>query len=249
MGPNTIEVTDTSFETDVIQRSHSTPVVVDFWAAWCAPCRALGPILEKLADEGEGAWVLAKVDVDANPSVSSAAGIMGIPAVKAFKDGKIVDEFTGAIPEPQVRAWLKGFVADPAAELAQRGLEAERTGDLRTARSLFEEAIAKNPDEPTAKAGMARIALIDEAAGIDETSMLQKLEASPNDVEAALELAKLKMVRGDTDFYDPLVQQIRRFGPGGSDGPRQRLVELLATLPPDDQRAAEARRALANALF
>ena len=104
-----VEVTDQTFLTAVIERSREVPVVVDFWAAWCGPCRALGPVLHKLEDEAEGSWELATLDVDTNPVVSQGFKIQGIPAVKAFKDGELVAQFTGALPESHVREWLTGF--------------------------------------------------------------------------------------------------------------------------------------------
>ena len=107
---SSFEVTDATFLTAVVERSHEVPVVVDFWAAWCGPCHALGPILHKLADEADGTWELATLDVDHNPVVSQGFRIQGIPAVMAFKDGQLVANFVGVLPEPHVRAWLAQFL-------------------------------------------------------------------------------------------------------------------------------------------
>jgi thioredoxin len=108
---NVIEVTDESFDTDVVARSRTVPVIMDLWAEWCGPCKQLGPVLEKLATEANGAWVLAKVDVDANPQLSAALQVQSIPMVVAWVGGQPVDAFLGAVPEPQVRGWISQILA------------------------------------------------------------------------------------------------------------------------------------------
>ena len=149
-----MEVSEQTFQADVVERSYQAPVVVDFWAEWCGPCRALGPVLEKLAAEADGEWTLAKVDVDANPQISQALGIQGIPAVKAIKDGKIVAEFTGAIPEAQVREWLSQLGPSVGELLVVEGMEAEACGDLNEAAERYRSALGQEPANAEARAAL-----------------------------------------------------------------------------------------------
>jgi putative thioredoxin len=123
------DVDEAQFDQLVVERSHEVPVVVDFWAEWCGPCRALGPLLEKAAGEREGKVELAKVDTDKNPGISQAFGIRGIPAVKAFKDGEVVSEFTGAIPGPQVERFFDQLVPPEADPVLEEAREMLRRGD------------------------------------------------------------------------------------------------------------------------
>jgi putative thioredoxin len=152
------EVTDDTFEKEVMARSHQVPVLVDFWAAWCGPCRVLGPILEKLANELQGKFVLAKIDVDRFPRYAQAFGVRGIPAVMAFRDGELVAEFEGALPEPAVREFLQGVIPSEADTLVERA-ESLRESRPSEAETLYREALSKEAGHAGAAVGLAEILL------------------------------------------------------------------------------------------
>jgi putative thioredoxin len=134
-----------SFEHDVLEASRRVPVLVDFWAPWCGPCRALTPILEKLAEEYQGKFLLAKIDTDANPEIATQHGVRGIPNVKAFVDGRLVDEFVGALPEPGVRQFIARILPTPSAILRKQAHDALATGDFDAAESKLREALELAP--------------------------------------------------------------------------------------------------------
>jgi len=153
------EVTDGNFAVEVQERSKTIPVVVDFWAPWCGPCRVLGPIIEKVAEENKGKVVLAKLNTDENPRVAALFRIQGIPAVKAFKDGKVVAEFTGAYPEPQVRAFFEKVIGAPAIRVTQEAEDFLRAGNVAAAESAYRSILQKQPAQPDAVVGLATILL------------------------------------------------------------------------------------------
>lgn len=246
---NYIEVSDQTFQTDVIDKSFESPVVVDFWAAWCGPCRALTPVLEKLADEADGSWILAKVDVDANQQVAGSMGIQGIPAVKAFKDGNIVAEFTGALPEPHVRNWLTQLGPSAADRLVEEGSAAEVRGDLETAAERYREAVSHDPGHHEAKSALSRVELQLRAGG-NEDELRERLRNDANDIDAAVALSDVLAARGDyEEALDLLVAGVRVTTGDQRESLRSHMVGLLETLSPDDPRAQVARRQLALALF
>ncbi len=190
-----IDVTEQSFTTEVIERSHTVPVVVDFWAAWCGPCKMLGPILEKLATEYNGKFLLAKVDVDSNPGLSMKYGIQGIPAVKAFVNGQVANEFTGALPEGQVRQFVQQIIPSTADLFAQQAYQWEVTDQPAMAIENYKGALEEQADHYPAMLGLGRVLL--KQGQIDEgVATLEKIPAGvPQRTEADALLASAEFQR------------------------------------------------------
>ena len=167
------DTNDDAFETDVLERSFRVPVVVDFWAPWCGPCRILGPTLEKLAREGQGKFVLAKVDVDRSPRLAQAFGVRGIPAVMGFRDGKLAGEFTGALPESSVRQFIESL-APSAAQVSFERAEEVRSQDVKASEALYQEALSLDANHPGARVGLAEI-LAARGETVEANSLIEKL--------------------------------------------------------------------------
>ncbi|MFO0797210.1 MAG: thioredoxin [Gemmataceae bacterium] len=176
-----VEVTADTFQQEVVDKSREVPVVVDFWAPWCGPCRALGPVLEGLAAEKAGAFVLAKVNTDEEQELPQAFGVNGIPAVFAIKDGQLVDQFTGALPEAQVRQFVEKLL--PAAAPAEDPREAEAR-DPAAALFAYRERFAANPDDPAARVALARLLLTKPGGEAEAASLLAPVDSGDELAEA-----------------------------------------------------------------
>jgi putative thioredoxin len=238
----TTDVTDATFQTDVLDRSQTTPVVVDLWAPWCGPCHQLGPIIEKVVDETEGKVVLAKVNVDENPQVSAAFRVQGIPAVYAVAGGKVVDGFIGAQGEAAVREFVDRLVPSESEEETQTLVAA---GDEDSLRQVLEH----QPDHAGAIVALAELLAARRDDG-DVEEALALLERIPETAETR-RVAALVRTGGDeastdeiTSELDALLDQVK----ADADA-RQRYVDLLEVLGSDDPRTADYRKRLTARLF
>ncbi|HTE84793.1 MAG TPA: tetratricopeptide repeat protein [Dehalococcoidia bacterium] len=185
------DVDEHDFEDAVIERSRQVPVVVDFWAPWCGPCRLLGPILESLVGAYGGRIELAKVNTDENPNIAARYRIEGIPAVKAFRAGTLSSEFTGALPEPQVRAFLQKLLPSEADDLADTAVRQAYAGDTAGAEATYRRAIVQDGGNRAANLGLARLLL----ARDEEDEALRLLANLPGDAEATRLRAEIGLRR------------------------------------------------------
>ena len=232
-----LDVTDATFETDVMQRSREVPVVVDLWAPWCGPCRTLGPIIEKVIDETEGKVALVKVNVDENPQISAAFGVQSIPLVVAVKDGQPVDGFLGAHPEPTVREFIERLLPSAEEETLAKLIAAGDEDSLRQALEMApgDEDVVVGLAQLLAERGeseeaLALLARVPETDRVRHVAALARLGDEPTDDYDATLAALLDRVRDDEDA-------------------RQEFVDILELLGPTDPRTASYRRQLTSRLF
>ncbi|WP_433038810.1 tetratricopeptide repeat protein [Actinomycetospora sp. CA-053990] len=270
-----LDVTEETFQAEVIERSMQVPVVVDLWAEWCGPCKQLSPVLEKLAAEGRGAWILAKIDVDANPRISQAFQVQSIPHVVVVAGGQPVTSFNGAQPEPQLRQWITQLLdalrdqmpgiaeaearaggevdaepveepEDPRIVAAEEALE---RGDYAAAAQAYEEILASEPAHAEAQAALAQVKFLERAESADP-SAIGRADAAPDDVDAQIAAADAQVAAQDvTGAFDRLVQTVARTAGDDRDRARTHLVELFELFGTEDERVTTARRALARALY
>ncbi|HEX5365998.1 MAG TPA: tetratricopeptide repeat protein [Acidimicrobiales bacterium] len=239
-----IDVTDASFQTDVIDRSATTPVVVDLWAPWCGPCRTLGPILEEVVGDTGGQVVLAKVNVDENPQVAQAFQVQGIPAVYAVDKGKVVNGFVGAQPEPAVRQFVDALAPS---EEDRRIAALLAAGDEASLRQVLE----LQPDHHDAIVALAELLAgrPDEGAADEALSLLGRIPETPETRRVAALVRTRGSVGHDGDAeittkLDSLLDRVKT-----DEGARQEYVDLLEVLGADDPRTADYRRRLTRQLF
>jgi putative thioredoxin len=265
------DTTDATFDTDVIERSLTVPVVIDFWAEWCGPCKQLSPVLERLAEEYGGRFVLAKLDVDANPALAQEFGIQSIPMVVAVVGGRLVPLLQGAQPEAQVRRLLDELLRlaaengvtgvasgeapaevpeppmDPALAAAYAALEED---DLDGAAQAFRNVLAADPGDTEAKLALGQVELMLTTRDLDAGQVRADAEAKPDDVQAQISAAELDLALGNVEpAIDRLVAFVARSAGADRDAARVKLLSFFELLGPDDPRTAVGRRALTRVLF
>jgi putative thioredoxin len=238
-----IDVTDATFEQEVLVRSAEVPVVVDLWAPWCEPCKTLGPIIERVVDATGGAVALAKVNVDENPAISASFQVQSIPAVFALQDRAVVNSFIGALPEAAVTEFVTGLLAAPS-EADQLVAEGNATGS----EELLRRALELQPDHAGAITGLAAL-LIENGDTEGAIAVLGRIPETP-EIRRLLAEARLASRQVDVsdvgvdDLLSGLLDRVKE-----DPDARQEFVDLLETLGPEDPRTSSYRKALAARLF
>jgi putative thioredoxin len=271
-----VDVTEATFQAEVLDRSFQVPVLIDLWADWCQPCKQLSPLLEKLATEGAGAWVLAKIDVDANPRISQALQVQSIPTVFAVISGQLIPGFQGALPEAQLRDFVDALLqagreaglatsapaeqADPAAQTQEMpeapadprftaAEEALDAGEYELAAQRYQAILADEPANLDARLALGQVKLLQRIETTDP-SAVQQADAAPGDVTLQLAAADLLLAGNRVEAaLTRLLDTVRRTAGDDRDAARERLLEFFDLLGPDDPRVGEARRQLTRALF
>lgn len=271
-----VDVTEASFQVDVIDQSQTVPVVVDLWAEWCGPCKQLSPILERLAQEYAGRWVLAKVDVDAEQGIAAAFRVQSIPTVMAVLQGKVIPLFQGAVPEAQVRQYLEevlrvaeesgmtgavdtgaGAVDTGAGQVGAQPAEDPRWDQAETAIDLgrWDDAVALYAelaavDNQRAHDAARQVELLRRVDGLDLAAAIAASDAVPDDLDKASAAADGLLAQGQAEeAFDRLLVVVRATSGAERDAARQRLVDMFGLVGDADPTVQAARLRLANALF